>query len=203
MRSTRLEAFSDAVIAIIITIMVLEFEIPHEASWEALDPLIPKFLVYALTFVYLGIYWNNHHHMLQIVERVTGRVLWANLHLLFWLSLTPFVTAWMGENELRPGPNRGVRVRPSVRRDRLLRPPEGDPGCARPGLQTPRRARQGHQREDLSGPVRGGDRTVLREPVDRAGHLCLRCAHVARSGQAHRVGLRHRGARSRIVRSRS
>ncbi len=105
MRSTRLEAFSDAVIAIIITIMVLEFEIPHEASWEALDPLIPKFFVYALSFIYLGIYWNNHHHMTQIVERVNGRILWANLHLLFWLSLAPFVTAWMGENDFAPVPS--------------------------------------------------------------------------------------------------
>jgi uncharacterized membrane protein len=105
MRSTRLEAFSDAVIAIIITIMVLEFEIPREASWEALDPLIPKFLVYALSFIYLGIYWNNHHHMTQIVERVNGRILWANLHLLFWLSLAPFVTAWMGENDFATVPS--------------------------------------------------------------------------------------------------
>jgi uncharacterized membrane protein len=110
MRTTRLEAFSDAVIAIIITIMVLEFEVPHEASWEALDPLIPKFGVYALSFVYLGIYWNNHHHMTQIVERVNGRILWANLHLLFWLSLAPFVTAWMGENDFAPIPSAAYGV---------------------------------------------------------------------------------------------
>jgi uncharacterized membrane protein len=99
MQSTRLEAFSDAVIAIVITIMVLEFAIPHEGDWEALRPLVPKFLTYALSFVFLGIYWNNHHHLLQVVERVNGRILWANLHLLFWLSLTPFVTGWMGEND--------------------------------------------------------------------------------------------------------
>jgi uncharacterized membrane protein len=104
-RSTRLEALSDGVIAIIITIMVLEFEVPHEASWEALDPLIPKFGVYALSFIYLGIYWNNHHHMLQIVERVNGGVLWANLHLLFWLSLVPFGTAWLGENDFAEVPS--------------------------------------------------------------------------------------------------
>jgi uncharacterized membrane protein len=97
-RSVRLEAFSDAVVAIIITIMVLELAVPHEGSWEALKPLLPKFLSYVLSFVFLGIYWNNHHHMLQVVERVNGKILWANLHLLFWLSLTPFVTAWMGEN---------------------------------------------------------------------------------------------------------
>jgi uncharacterized membrane protein len=99
MRSTRLEAFSDAVIAIVITIMVLELAIPHEGEWEALRPLVPKFLTYALSFVFLGIYWNNHHHLLQVVEQVNGKILWANLHLLFWLSLTPFVTGWMGESD--------------------------------------------------------------------------------------------------------
>lgn len=104
MSSTRLEAFSDAVIAIIITIMVLELRIPHSSEWSALIPTIPKFLVYVMSFVYLGIYWNNHHHMLVIAERVNGKVLWANLHLLFWLSLVPFVTGWMGENHFAAGP---------------------------------------------------------------------------------------------------
>src|SRR3990170_3172439 len=85
--------------AIIITIMVLEFEVPHEGSLVALRPLIPKFLSYVLSFVFLGIYWNNHHHLWQAARRVNGQVLWANLHLLFWLSLVPFVTGWMGENE--------------------------------------------------------------------------------------------------------
>ncbi|HEX2025573.1 MAG TPA: TMEM175 family protein [Actinomycetota bacterium] len=99
MQSSRLEAFSDAVIAILITIMVLELTIPHEGEWEALRPLVPKFLTYLLSFAFLGIYWNNHHHLLHVVERVNGRILWANLHLLFWLSLTPFVTGWMGEND--------------------------------------------------------------------------------------------------------
>lgn len=94
----RLEAFSDGVIAIIITIMVLELKIPEEASWTALKPLLPIFLSYILSFIYLGIYWNNHHHLLQATQRVNGRVLWANLHLLFWLSLIPFVTGWTGEN---------------------------------------------------------------------------------------------------------
>jgi uncharacterized membrane protein len=102
MPSGRLEAFSDAVIAIIITIMVLELAIPHEGGWDALRPLVPKFLTYALSFVFLGIYWNNHHHLLQVVERVNGRILWANLHLLFWLSLAPFVTGWMGESGFAP-----------------------------------------------------------------------------------------------------
>jgi uncharacterized membrane protein len=94
----RLEAFSDGVIAIIITIMVLELKVPHDASLEALTPLWGVFLSYVLSFVYLGIYWNNHHHMLHTVRHVTGGVLWANLHLLFWLSVVPFVTGWMGEN---------------------------------------------------------------------------------------------------------
>jgi uncharacterized membrane protein len=94
---TRLEAFSDGVIAIIITIMVLELKIPHGEDFEALKPLIPVFLSYAMSFIFVGIYWNNHHHMLQIVEKVNGKILWANLHLLFWLSLIPFVTNWMGE----------------------------------------------------------------------------------------------------------
>jgi uncharacterized membrane protein len=98
MHKGRLEAFSDGVIAIIITIMVLELKVPHEASWEALLPLVPKLVSYALSFIYVGIYWNNHHHLFQSVKHVNGRILWANLHLLFWLSLFPFVTGWMGEN---------------------------------------------------------------------------------------------------------
>ena len=98
MSTNRLEAFSDGVIAILITIMVLELKVPHGANLEALRPIIPVFLSYVLSFVYLGIYWNNHHHMMQAVEEITGPILWANLHLLFWLSLIPFVTGWMGEN---------------------------------------------------------------------------------------------------------
>jgi uncharacterized membrane protein len=100
----RLEAFSDGVIAILITIMVLELKIPHGAEWEALRPLLPVFLTYVLSFVFLGIYWNNHHHMLQVAGRINGKILWANLHLLFWLSLIPFVTGWMGENHFAPLP---------------------------------------------------------------------------------------------------
>jgi len=100
----RLAAFSDGVIAIIITIMVLEFKVPHGASLDALRPLLPVFLSYVLSFVYVGIYWNNHHHLLAVTERVNGAVLWANMHLLFWLSLTPFVTAWMGENHFASAP---------------------------------------------------------------------------------------------------
>ena len=104
MRTTRLEAFSDGVLAIIITIMVLELRVPHETTLAALSPLWPVFASYVLSYVYLGIYWNNHHHMLQLCHRVTGGILWANLHLLFWLSLVPFVTGWMGENHFAPVP---------------------------------------------------------------------------------------------------
>ena len=104
MSKDRLEAFSDGVIAIIITIMVLELRAPAQANWAALLPLWPVFLSYVLSFVFLGIYWNNHHHLLQAIKRVDGRVLWANMHLLFWLSLIPFVTGWMGENRFAAQP---------------------------------------------------------------------------------------------------
>jgi uncharacterized membrane protein len=100
----RLEAFSDGVIAIIITIMVLELKVPHGADFAVLRPLIPVFLSYVLSFIYLGIYWNNHHHLLQAIRHVNGLTLWANLHLLFWLSLIPFVTGWMGENHFEAMP---------------------------------------------------------------------------------------------------
>jgi TMEM175 potassium channel family protein len=104
MGKTRLEAFSDGVIAIIITIMVLELKVPHGDTLEVLMPLWPVFLSYVLSFVYIGIYWNNHHHMLHAVKHVNGAILWSNSHLLFWLSLTPFTTAWMGENHFAPIP---------------------------------------------------------------------------------------------------
>ncbi|MGA7950959.1 MAG: TMEM175 family protein [Thiobacillaceae bacterium] len=100
----RLEAFSDGVLAIIITIMVLELKVPHGEDLSALGSLIPVFISYVLSFVYLGIYWNNHHHMLHAVSKVNGPILWANLHLLFWLSLVPFVTGWMGENQFAARP---------------------------------------------------------------------------------------------------
>jgi uncharacterized membrane protein len=104
MSKGRLEAFSDGVVAILITIMVLELKVPHGADFHALRPLLPVFLSYLLSFVFIGIYWNNHHHMLHATERINGAILWANLHLLFWLSLVPFVTAWMGENHAAPLP---------------------------------------------------------------------------------------------------
>ena len=100
MKTTRLEAFSDGVLAIIITIMVLELKVPHAVELAALKPVLPVLLSYLLSFIYLGIYWNNHHHLFQATEEVSGGILWANLHLLFWLSLFPFTTAWMGENHL-------------------------------------------------------------------------------------------------------
>ena len=104
MSKSRLEAFSDGVIAILITIMVLELRPPHGTGLGALRETLPAFLAYVLSFVYLGIYWNNHHHMLHVTRRVTGGILWANLHLLFWLSLVPFVTAWMGDSHNAPQP---------------------------------------------------------------------------------------------------
>ena len=110
----RLEAFSDGVIAILITIMVLELKVPHGDDLAALRPLVPVFLTYVLSFVILGIYWANHHHMLHATSRIDGRILWANLHLLFWLSLVPFVTGWMGENHFAPLPT-------AVQRDGELR----------------------------------------------------------------------------------
>src|SRR5918993_148364 len=110
MKTNRVEAFSDGVIAIIITIMVLELRPPHEATLASLRPLIPVAGSYLLSFVYLGIYWNNHHHMLHVTQKVSGGVLWANLHLLFWLSLVPFVTAWMGENHFQPVPTAAYGV---------------------------------------------------------------------------------------------
>ncbi|MEO7724846.1 MAG: TMEM175 family protein [Chthoniobacterales bacterium] len=105
MPKNRLEAFSDGVIAIIITIMVLEMKVPHGASFAALQPLLPVFLSYVLSFIYLGIYWNNHHHLLHCAPRINGKIMWANLHLLFWLSLFPFVTGWAGENHFEALPS--------------------------------------------------------------------------------------------------
>src|SRR6266516_4042653 len=104
MKTSRLEAFSDGVLAIIITIMVLELKVPHAVELSALRPMFPVLLSYVLSFIYLGIYWNNHHHLFQAAKEVSGGILWANLHLLFWLSLFPFTTDWMGENHLAPIP---------------------------------------------------------------------------------------------------
>jgi TMEM175 potassium channel family protein len=110
MTTSRLEAFSDGVIAILITIMVLELKVPRGDTWAAVRPLLPVLLTYVLSFVYVGIYWNNHHHLLHLTDRVTGGIMWANLHLLFWLSLTPFVTGWMGENHFAAVPTAAYGV---------------------------------------------------------------------------------------------
>jgi uncharacterized membrane protein len=110
MTPRRIEAFSDGVLAIIITIMVLELHAPTSAEWVALRPALPAFLSYVLSFIYLGIYWNNHHHMLHVTRGVTGGIMWANLHLLFWLSLVPFFTAWMGENKFAAVPTAAYGV---------------------------------------------------------------------------------------------
>lgn len=104
MTTSRLEAFSDGVLAIIITIMVLEMKVPHGTDFDALRSLVPVFATYVMSFIYIGIYWSNHHHLLHLTEGISGPVLWANLHLLFWLSLIPFVTGWMGENHFAPLP---------------------------------------------------------------------------------------------------
>jgi len=104
MGKTRLEAFSDGVIAIIITIMVLELKVPEEATWEALRPVLPKFMSYLLSFIFIAIYWNNHHHLLHLVKHISAGIMWSNINLLFWLSLIPFATAWMGENHFEPKP---------------------------------------------------------------------------------------------------
>jgi uncharacterized membrane protein len=104
MRTSRLEAFSDGVLAIIITIMVLELKVPHGVELAALKPLLPVFMSYVLSFIYVGVYWNNHHHLLHSTKHVSGGILWANLHLLFWLSLFPFTTGWIGENHVAPAP---------------------------------------------------------------------------------------------------
>jgi uncharacterized membrane protein len=110
LRKGRLEAFSDGVLAIVITIMVLELKVPHEAEWKALLPVLPVLLSYVLSFLYVGIHWNNHHHLLAAARHVDAAIMWANLHLLFWLSLTPFVTGWMGENSFAPVPTAAYGV---------------------------------------------------------------------------------------------
>ena len=124
----RLEAFSDGVLAIIITIMVLELKVPHEGSLEAIRALGPVAVGYIVSFTYVGIYWNNHHHLIHLVKKVDGRVMWANLHLLFWLSLLPFVTGWMGENHFTPLPSAvygGVLLAAAARRSHAHQPARG------------------------------------------------------------------------------
>ena len=151
----RLEAFSDGVIAILITIMVLELKVPRGESLEALTPLLPVFLSYVLSFVYLGIYWNNHHHMLQACHKVTGAMLWANLHLLFWLSLVPFGNGMDGRKPLRLGAFRAVWRDSAHGRDRILYIAEADHRIAGTGLSPEESHRERLEGEALAHSLRG------------------------------------------------
>ena len=148
MGKDRLAAFSDGVIAIIITIMVLELKVPHGADWTALRGVAPNFVAYVLSFVYLAIYWNNHHHLLHTVTRVDGLILWANSHLLFWLSLVPAATGWMGENFLAPLPTAVYGAIPADAGHRLLPAAEGDRASAGQTFRAGERARPRCQRQD-------------------------------------------------------
>ena len=188
MGRSRLEAFSDGVLAIIITIMVLELQVPHGEDLATLAPLIPVFLSYVLSFVYVGIYWTNHHHLLHTLKAVTGAILWANLHLLFWLSLIPFVTGWMGENHFAPMPTAlyGVVLLMSAMAywvlQALIIAAQGPESMLK-------RAIGNAWKEKLSPALYfvGYSRSV---PVsmDLAGPLRDRCADLARTRSAHREG---------------
>ncbi len=187
MTKGRLEAFSDGVIAILITILVLELKVPHGTDFAALRPLLPVFLTYVLSFVYLGIYWNNHHHMLHAGHAVNGRILWANLHLLFWLSLVPFVTGWMGENHFAPMPTAlyGVvllwRASPTLPAARDRRGPG-------PGLELA--GRVGSDKGSCRSSLYARHPARLRRPVDLRRALRRRRADVAGSRPAHRGRIR-------------
>jgi len=195
----RLEAFSDGVIAVIITIMVLEMKVPHAIDAAALRPVLPIFLAYVLSFVFVGIYWNNHHHLFQATEEVSGGILWANLHLLFWLSLFPFTTAWMGENAA------GGRLRRCAagRGLRLPHPHARAAGIARCRLAAGESARQGPQGKDLTGDLLSRDHHRLRPA---AGFLrAIRCCRgsLALPGSALRKAARRKalslaGRRARV-----
>ena len=185
MTKGRLEAFSDGVIAIIITIMVLELRVPHGSDWAALQPLLPVFLAYILSFIYIGIYWNNHHHMFHLTDHINGGILWANLHLLFWLSLVPFVTGWMGENHFEALPTAIYGVRAARQRHRL---PDSADGHHLDAGQEFRLAAA--VKGDIKGRVsprlvRSGDPAGLSEQMDRRCHLCDRRLDMAGSRSAH------------------
>ena len=187
MNTGRMEAFSDGVIAIIITIMVLDLHIPHGENLQALQPLIPVFLCYVLSFVYVGIYWNNHHHLLNACESVTGPILWANLHLLFWLSLFPFATAWMGENQFAAVPTAlygavllAAAIAFYVLQQAIIAGRRFDP--AQGGGKR-------LERQALAGPVpRGGRRGDVLDALDRAIPVRAGGADLAGAGPAHRTG---------------
>ena len=182
MTKGRLEAFSDGVLAIIITIMVLELRPPHTADFEALRPLLPVFLSYLLSFVFLGIYWNNHHHLLQAASRVSGGTLWANLHLLFWLTLIPFVTNWMGDTRFAALPVAAYGIVLIMAGCALLHPRPGahrgawkrfsDSPCPGPGCE----------RQTIRGNLCRGDSAGVCRSADRVRLVCVRGNHLARPG---------------------
>ena len=186
MSKTRLEAFSDGVIAILITIMVLELQAPHGDDLAALRPLLPIFLTYVLSFVILGIYWNNHHHMLHLMERTTGSILWANLHLLFWLSLFPLVTSWMGENHSAAVPTAaygivglGSAIAYTILQMRII------------AVEGPRSRLAAAVQGDTKGKaslahVCGSRRARLRQPVVLGRALCRSCPNLAGPGPPDR-----------------
>jgi uncharacterized membrane protein len=166
MSKGRLEAFSDGVIAILITIMVLELKIPEGSDLHALRPMVPVFLAYVLSFVILGIYWNNHHHMLHATDRINGKILWANLHLLFWLSLIPAVTAWMGETSSAPVPTAvygGVLLMAGFA---LLDSDNDHPRLCRTAFNARRRRGEGCEGQSVRGAVRRGNSAGVCESVD-------------------------------------
>ena len=191
MTKGRLEAFSDGVIAIIITIMVLELRVPHGDSLEELGPLLPVFLSYVLSFVYVGIYWNNHHHMLHACTAVTGAMLWANLHLLFWLSLFPFATRWMGENHFAAAPTAlyGVVLLMAAIAYYLLQQTIIRAQGQRFNPEKGNRARL--ERQGITGALSRGNRGGAAFTADRRRLVRGRCAALVHSGPAHRKTSRH------------
>ncbi len=182
MSKARMEAFSDGVIAIIITIMVLELATPEGDDFRALTPLLPVFLAYVLSFIFVGIYWNNHHHMLHAVDRINGRILWANNHLLFWLSLTPFVTGWLGHNHVAAAPTAAYGVVQICAAFALLDPAGRDSRRARAAFKARKGGRQRRQGKALARALCRRDRAGVRQPVDLDRHLHHRCGHVAHPG---------------------
>ncbi len=183
----RLEAFSDGVIAILITIMVLELKVPHGHDWDALRPMLPFFGAYVLSFVLVAIYWNNHHHMLHLTKRINGKILWANNHLLFWLSLVPFGTAWHGEHFGEKAPTVAYAHRPLHGRHRVRGLAESDHRRSRRGLAARGRRRKRPEGPPLGALLRHVDRRRFLLPVGRGRALRRRRAHVARPGSPRRA----------------